>query len=98
VFSLFEELASKDYDRFSSVADLREDVRLAGAEREGKKKHTSACCDCDAVTNNERAQFALSGLVVAAWGVGVKDSKPRLLMKNLLRSARGVGVNKVDLL
>jgi len=93
---LFEELAGKDYDRFRSVADLGEDVRLAGAERGGKKKQTSACCDCDAVSNNERAQFILAG-VVAAWGVSVKDSKPRLLTENLLRSPRGWGLIKLIL-
>ena len=52
---MFEELASKDYDRFRSVAELGEDVRLAAAERERKKKHTSACCDCDAATKNTTA-------------------------------------------
>jgi hypothetical protein len=50
---LFEELAGKDYDRFCTVADLGEEGRLAGAERERERKtHTEACCDCDAFTNS----------------------------------------------
>jgi hypothetical protein len=47
VFCLFEELAGKDYDRFRIVADLGEEGRLAGAERETERKtHTEACSDC----------------------------------------------------
>ena len=37
VFCLFEELAGKDYNHFRSFADLGEDVKLVGAEREGRR-------------------------------------------------------------
>jgi hypothetical protein len=40
---LFGELASKDYDRFRTVADLGEDGRLGGANRERERKtHTES--------------------------------------------------------
>jgi hypothetical protein len=53
VFCLFEELAGKDYDRFRTVADLGEEGKLAGAERE-RGKHT--CCDCDGFINSLTAK------------------------------------------
>jgi hypothetical protein len=50
---LFEELAGKDYGRFRTVADLGEDGRLGGVNRERERKsYAEPCCDCDAPINS----------------------------------------------
>jgi hypothetical protein len=93
MFCLFEELAGKDYDHFRTVADLGEDGRLAGAERERERKtRTEVCCDCDAFTNSLTAKWTfLSSRLTVATSPGV-NVRPMLSIKNLLQPVKGVGV------